>query len=251
MRTLSAASLGNGMGQGTDAPFLDAGTETVTLNKSNYLNSTRMIASRINETNNPSPVSRSGQRSFNITLTLETSNPNLSPVIDLQRMNAILISNRVDAPITNYKQDPRVNTLFDDPTSCQYVSRENTLANSASSIKILLDAHINEYSDIRAYYAISATPNFDPIFEPFPGYKNLNAQGQVINAAESDGLPDRFIPKSEAGAGFKSSELTFREFEFNMEDLPPFKFYRVKFVLTSTNQVYVPRVSNLRVITLA
>ena len=104
-----------------------------------------------------------------MTLTLETSNPNLSPVVDLQRMSAILISNRVDAPITNYKQDPRVNTLLDDPTACQYVSRENSLANSASSIKILLDAHINEYSDIRAYYAISATPNFDPIFEPFPG----------------------------------------------------------------------------------
>ena len=52
-------------------------------------------------------------------------------------------------------------------------------------------------------------------------------------------------------AGFKSSELTFREYEFNMEDLPPFKYYRVKFVLTSTNQTYVPRVSNLRVITLA
>ena len=26
-------------------------------------------------------------------------------------------------------------------------------------------------------------------------YKNLNNQGQVISAAESDGLPDRFIPK--------------------------------------------------------
>ena len=251
MKTISAASLGNGLGQGTDVPFLDKGSESVTLNKSNYLNSPRMIASRINETNNTVTQNSPGDRSFNMTLTLETSNPNISPVIDLQRMSAILISNRVDAPITNYKQDPRVNTLFEDPTACQYVSRENTLANSASSIKIILDAHINEYSDIRAYYAISSSPNFDPIFEPFPGYKNLNDQGQVINAAESDGLPDRFIPKSEAGAGFKSSELTFREFEFNMEDLPPFKFYRVKFVLTSTNQVYVPRVSNLRVITLA
>ena len=140
-----------------------------------------------------------------MTLTLETSNPNISPVVDLQRMSAVLISNRVDAPITNYKQDSRVNTLLDDPTSCQYVSRENTLANSASSIKILLDAHINEYSDIRAYYAISATPNFDLIFEPFPGYKNLNDQGQVISAAESDGLPDRLIPKSEAGSGFRLS----------------------------------------------
>ena len=165
-------------------------------------------------------------------------------------MNAILISNRVDAPITNYKEDSRVNDLLEDHTACQYVSRENSLANSASSIKVLLSAHINEFSDIRAFYAISATPNFDPIFEPFPGYKNLNDQGQVISAAESDGLPDRFIPKSDA-AGFKSSELTFREYEFNMEDLPPFKFYRVKFVLTSTNQTYVPRVSDLRVITLA
>ena len=250
LKTISAASIGNGMGQGTDVPFLDKGSESVTLNKSNYLNSTRMIASRINETSNTVTQNSPGDRSLNMTLTLETENPNLSPVVDLQRMSAILISNRVNSPIANYKTDPRVNTLFDDPNACQYVSRENSLANSASSIKILIDAHINEYSDIRAFYAISATPNFDPIFEPFPGYKNLNDQGQVIDNAESDGRQDRFIPASDA-AGFKSSELTFREYEFNMEDLPPFKYYRVKFVLTSTNQTYVPRVSDLRVITLA
>ena len=52
MKTISASSLGNGLGQGSDVPFLDKGSETVTLNKSNYLNSPRMIASRINETNN-------------------------------------------------------------------------------------------------------------------------------------------------------------------------------------------------------
>ena len=165
-------------------------------------------------------------------------------------MSAILVPNRVDAPISNYKQDPRVNTLFDDPNACQYVSRENSLANSASSIKILLDAHINEFCDIRAYYAISTTPNFDPIFIPFPGYKNLDNNGQVISAAESDGLPDRLIPKVDAG-GFNSNDVTFKEYEFNMEDLPQFKYYRIKFILTSTNQSYVPRVSNLRVITLA
>ena len=146
---------------------------------------------------------------------------------------------------------PSVRTMYKSFCSSQKELSLSNETNSASSIKIILDAHINEYSDIRAYYAISSVPNFDPIFEPFPGYKNLNAQGQVISAAESDGLPDRLIPKSEAGAGFKSSELTFREYEFNMEDLPPFKFYRVKFVLTSTNQTYVPRVSDLRVITLA
>ena len=249
IKTVSAASLGNGMGQGTDVPFLEKGSEPVTLNKSNYLDSPRMIASRINETNNTAIQNAPGDRSLNMTLTLESGNPNLSPVVDLQRMSAVLISNRVDAPITNYKEDSRVNTLFEDPTSCLYVSRENTLANSASSIKVLVDAHINEYSDIRAYYAISTNPNFDPIFEAFPGYKNLNNQGQVINSTESDGLPDRLIPKVDAA--LMSNEATFKEYEFNMEDLPEFKYYRIKFVLTSTNQTYVPRLSNLRVITLA
>jgi len=249
IKTISAASLGNGMGQGTDVPFLDKGSEPVTLNKSNYLDSPRMIASRINETDNTVTQNSPGDRSFNMTLTLESSNSNLSPVVDLQRMSAVLISNRVDAPITNYKQDPRVNTLFEDPTSCLYVSRENALANSASSIKILVDSHINEFSDIRAYYAISTNPNFDPIFEAFPGYKNLNNEGQVINSTQSDGLPDRLIPKVDAA--LMSNEATFKEYEFNMEDLPEFKYYRIKLVLTSTNQTYVPRLSNLRVITLA
>ena len=249
IKTVSAASLNDGMGQGTDVPFLDKGSEPVTLNKSNYLDSPRMVASRINETNNTAIQNAPGDRSLNMTLTLETSNPNLSPVVDLQRMSAVLISNRVDAPITNYKTDSRVNTLFEDPTSCLYVSRENALANSASSIKVILDAHINEYSDLRAYYAISTNPNFDPIFTPFPGYKNLNNQGQVISSSESDGLPDRLIPKVDAA--LMSNEATFKEYEFNMEDLPEFKYYRIKFVLSSTNQVYVPRISNLRVITLA
>ena len=72
----------------------------------------------------------------------------------------------------------------------------------------------------------------------------------MISAAESDGLPDRLIPKTDVG-GFQSSRATFKEYEFNMEDLPAFKYYRIKFILTSTNQVYVPRASNLRVITLA
>ena len=79
---------------------------------------------------------------------------------------------------------------------------------------------------------------------------NLDNNGQVINSAESDGLPDKLIPKVDAG-GFESNDVTFKEYEFNLEDLPQFKYYRIKFVLTSTNQVYVPRLSNLRVITLA
>ena len=60
-------------------------------------------------------------------------------------------------------------------------------------------------------------------------------------------MPSNF----EYGKIFCTFILKFKEYEFNIEDLPEFKYYRFKFILTSTNQTYVPKVSNLRVITLA
>ena len=70
--------------------------------------------------------------------------------------------------------------MFDDPSACVYVSKENVLQNGATSIKLMMSAHINVYSEIRAFYAISDTPNFEPVFTPFPGYNNLNSRGQII-----------------------------------------------------------------------
>ena len=250
MRTVSGTSLNKGAGTGVDLPFQDQGYEPITLNKSNYLISPRCIASRVNETNNAVLQTLPGDRSFGMTLTLQTADTHLTPVIDLERISALTVSNRIDAPIANYKTDNRVNTIQDDPSSCQYISKENILENSATSIKIMMNAHINEYSDIRAFYAVSDSANFDPIFIPFPGWKNLNNQGNIIEVDQSDGRPDKFVPLEDVGK-FKSNELQFREYTFTAKDLPTFKNYRVKFILTSSNQTWVPRVSDLRVITLA
>ncbi len=250
MRTISAANMGECDGQGADLPFLDQGYEVVTLGASNYLTSARMIASRTNEINNDVFENFPGRRSFGMTIRLQSSDPSLSPVIDLQRMSAILVSNRVDEPVQDYITDNRVCTLEDDPTACMYISKENILESSATSIKVMMQAHINQDSDIRAFYAISDKSNFEPIFIPFPGYKNLNNAGEVIELDKSDGNPDKRVPLSDAG-GFMSSELAFSDYDFTANNLPPFTSYRIKFVLTSTNQTYVPRVSNLRVITLA
>ena len=249
MRTVSGTSLGNGMGQGTDLPFMDKGYENITLNRSNYLTSSRVIASRVNETNNAVIQNFSGDRSFGVTVNLQTSDPYLTPVIDLQRCNAILVSNKIDAPITNYATDNRVNTIESDPTACQYISKENILATSATSIKLMCSAHVNSASDIRAFYAIASNSNFDPIFVPFPGYNNLNDQGEMIALDKRDGLPDKLAPKDKEG--FKSSEIAFREYSWTADNLPAYKNYRIKLVMTSTDQTYPPRISELRVITLA
>ena len=114
----------------------------------------------------------------------------------------------------------------------------------------MLDAHVNPYNDIRAFYAISDSSNSEPRFIPFPGFTNLDVRGQVIDEAASDGRPDSMVPYSDA-SGFVSSELDFKEFNWNVQNLPQFLCYRIKIVLSATNQVYVPRIQNLRVITLA
>ena len=183
-------------------------------------------------------------------LTLETTNSFVSPVIDLERTNIVLTSNRINNPISNYITDNRVNSLFEDPTACTYISRENVLKTPATSIKVLLNAHINQYSDIRVYYAISDSQNFDPIFIPFPGYDNLNARGEIIQIENSDGTPDSFVSKSDANSFF-ARDLAYKEYTFTVSNLPAFKSYRIKISLTSSNQAYVPRIRDLRTICLA
>jgi hypothetical protein len=243
VRTVTGSSI-----SGTEIAFTDFGFEPIIINAPNYLDSTRIIASKVNE--NSKLPNLPGNKSMNMRLTLGTVNTRLSPVLDTQRISAILTSNRVNSVITNYATDARVDSIDEDPSAFQYISKEINLENSASSIKIILDAHINLYSDIRAFYAISENSNFNPIFTPFPGYTNINTKGEIINIEDSDGSADNFVSLSNS-IGFTSPELDYKERTFTENELPQFRSYRIKLVMTSTNQVYVPRVKNLRVITLA
>ena len=250
IKTVSGTSVNNGSGQGIDTPFVVQESESVAINQSNYMTSPRLIASRVNETNNDSITVLPGDRSFNMTLNLDSLDSRISPTVDMERISALLISNRVDKLISNFKTDNRVDSLENDPSGFQYISKENVLETSGTSLKIVLDAHSNEYTDIRAFYAISENQGFDPIFVPFPGFDNLNERGQVISIDQSDGKTD--VPTSPSEArGFLSNELKFKELTFSISDLPSFKAFRIKFVMTSTNSSYVPRVSNLKVIALA
>ena len=250
IKTVSGSSVNTGSGQGSDTPFVVQSVESVGINKINYLNSPRIIASRVNETNNSSITVLPGDRSFNMKLNFTSNDSRLSPTVDTERISAILTTNRVDKLISDFTTDNRVDSLENDPSAFQYVSKENTLETSATSLKIILDAHSNEYTDIRAFYAISENQGFDPIFVPFPGFDNINEKGQIISIDKSDGRTDVFTPPSEA-SGFVTKDLQFKEMTFSVNDLPSFKSFRIKFVMTSTNQAYVPRVSNLKVIALA
>ena len=233
---------------GNEVPFTDTGFIPLNLNSPNYLDSPRIVCSKINESEKLSGVT--GNKSLQMKLTLGSTNPLLSPVIDLQRVATILTSNRVNNIITDYTTDSRVSSVTNDPTAFQYISKEIGLETPATSLKILLNAHINNYCDIRAFYSIGDNPNFEPLFFPFPGYDNLDYRGQIIDLENSDGRPDQFVTLSNE-LGFESKEVNFKEYTFTADELPAFRSYRIKLVMTSTSQTFVPRAQDLRVIALA
>ena len=242
IRTTSATSL-----SGDEIPYIDQGFESVTIGESNYMTSPRAVYSKVNEDDRLDNFE--GNKSMQMRLTLVTTDPRLSPVLDAQRVSTILTNNRVNDVVSNYATDSRVKTMNEDPTGCQYITKEISLENAATSIKILLGGHIHADSDIRCFYAIGDRTGFQPIFTPFPGFENLNNRGQVINSANNNGQSDTFVPKTNQ-YGFGDS-VQFSDYTFTADDLPAFRYYRIKILLISSDQCYVPRVKDLRVMALA
>ncbi len=243
VRTITNSSI-----SGNEIPFADAGFENINISSPNYFETPRMIASKINEDAHLDNID--GNKSLNMRLSLATTDTRVSPIIDAQRVSTILTSNRVNDVITNYATDKRANAVDTDPTACQYISKEVGLQNSATSIKIFVSAHLNVNCDIRAFYAIGGVSEFKSIFTPFPGYSNLNNRGQIIAKEDSNGESDVLISKSNTLA-FTPNNLEFKEYTFTADNLPSFRSYQIKIILTSTNQTYVPQMKDLRVIALA
>ena len=241
IRTVSGKSI-----SGNEIPFADKGWETVSLNVQNFVDTPRVICSEVNQNNKLTALP--GSKSFQLSIQLASSDTKISPIIDTQRINTILTSSRVNSIIDDYATDKRGNSATNDPTAMQYISKEITLENAATSLQVTINANMNPYTDIRAFYAISESDNFDPVFTPFPGYDNLNDRGEMIKLEDSSGRSDAYVPLPENAA---SEDDLWSEHTFSSKELPTFRSYRIKFVMTSTSQVYAPSAKDLRVIALA
>ena len=242
-RTISGTSV-----DGEESSFADKGFNDISLNSNNYYDSPRIIASKVNEDERLNNLP--GNKSLNVNLQLSSANSVLSPVVDLDRAAMILVSNRVNSPIENYATDNRVATLREDPSSFVYATSTIELEVPATSLRCMVAAYVNTFSDLRALYAIQNDPSEEAVYYPFPGYSNLNSLGQVDNPSLSDGNPDKKTPKTDV-LGFESPELIFRDYEWNIDNLPSFRYFSIKLIGSSTNQAFPPRFRDFRVIALA
>jgi hypothetical protein len=243
IRTVSGTSV-----DGVENSFLDKGFTNVKLYQNNYFDSPRIVCSKVNEDERLSTLP--AKKSLTVDLALSTSNSYISPTVDLDRSSVIFTTNRINSPIENYATDNRVSTIVDDPSSFIYATNSIQLEIPATSLKVLVTAYVNTFSDVRALYSIKSNPNDSSIFYPFPGYSNLTEDGRVISQSLSDGTSDKRIVKTNK-IGYNSGDLEYKEYEFTVNNLSPFKYFSIKLIGSGTNQAFPPRLSDLRVVALA
>ena len=234
---------------GSEVSYVDQGYQEIALKEKNYFESQRMVVSKVNE--DAYLTTLPGNKSFTMSFNMNTFDRRLSPAIDLDHSSVVFVSNRVNAPINDYANDPRVNGVLNDPNSLMYVTKLITLENPATSLRVYIDGYVSNYNDIRMFYALNQNTTADQtLFVPFPGYNNIDDFGNVINPSISDGTSDIQIRKSDSYTQ-EPSVNQFKEYTFTIDKLQPFNNFRIKLIGTSTNQSVVPQFRNLRVIALA
>lgn len=239
MRTISGRSV-----NGTEIAFSDMGFEEIELSRTNNLDSVRMIASRVNETSKL--TSLPGNKSFTLSIDLFTSDTNVSPVIDLERVNMILTTSRINKPVNDFAANRLIKQVGQDPHAAIYISNTITLQNPSTSLKVLFGAYRHSSADIRLMYKTyrdDGSENQQP-YTLFPGYNNFDAAGNVVNFAQNDGSPDKVIPPSDYITDWK-------DYEYTANQIPEFTKFSIKIIMSGTNQAYTPQIRDLRAIALA
>ena len=245
LRTVSGTSSG-----GSEESFLDQGYESVALNKVNTLSSPRIVCSRVNEVNRLTSLPKS--KSLTLGVRMESSNKNLSPVIDLtEAATFVFARNRLNNPIENYVTDSRSNQISNDPHSSVYISNTVNLQKPATSLKVVLTSYRNSSSDFRVLYKLVRpdSSEVEQSYELFPGYSNLkDIDGDgigdtVIDTSLNNGLPDVYVKASE--------DNEFIEYQFTADELPEFSGFAIKIVMSGTNEAYTTKFRDMRAIALA
>jgi hypothetical protein len=244
VRTTSGTSV-----SGSEPSFVDKGFNEVALRQENFFETPRIVASKDNEDLYLDELP--GNKSFTMNLDLITDDTRISPAVDLNQSSVIFTTNRIDEPISDYANDPRVNSTTNDPNRFFYVTKNVALENPASALQVFLDGYVPLESDLRCFYALNQDGPVDSvIFVPFPGFGNFNPNGTILSQGKSNGAPDLNVPKVDLVAP-KPNISAYREYKFSVDQLPSFKSFRIKVIGTTTNQATVPMIRNFRAISLA
>ena len=210
------------------------------LNENFDFDTTRIVASSVNETNELSAA-----KSLFIPITLTSTNTNVSPVIDLDRKSMICIGNvinNVDSssdvyPTTDYNASTEPSG---DQNAFIYVTKRVALENPATALKVFFAANKHSSAELKVMFKTLRSDSADD-FDDL-GYTFFNTTGTTDNVTPSS-LDRDDLQQYVYTAGVNDDGIG--------EPLPEFIQFAVKIVGQGTNAAQPPRIRDLRVIALA
>jgi len=229
---------------GSQGIFNKVSDRPLTLNKTNYLSDPICIASSAEHVAATGNLNNTiaANKSFGMTITLSTSNTNLTPIVDGDRCSLFAISNRTNHAIsateigsTKYNNTGKGRTRVADTAAKgnsnlnNYITKEITLSNEATHLNFYADAYKPEGSDIILYYK-AQTSGDDVAFD------------DLIWTRLEPTVP---IPTNDSAFGAV-------EYEVDLGSIPEvtdtFSSFAFKAVMVTTNSCKVPMLSNVRAI---
>ena len=226
---------------GSESSFSTATTSTVIpLNENFKFDTSRIIASKINETNE-----LGGAKSFFLDIGLSTTVANLSPVIDFDRLSVIAVGNRINNVDTSSDVFPTTDFVPStepdgDQNAFIYITKRIPLENPATALKVFFAGHKHSSAEIKVLFKILRSDSADDFDEL--GYEFFNTTG-TTDAVTPSSLNDRDFQQYLYTAGVTDDGIG--------EPLPEFIQFAIKIVGQGTNAAEPIRIRDLRVIALA
>ena len=226
---------------GSESSFSTLSTGvSFSLNENFDFDTTRIVASSVNETNELSAA-----KSLFIPITLTSTNTNVSPVIDLDRKSMICIGNvinNVDSssdvyPTTDYNASTEPSG---DQNAFIYVTKRVALENPATALKVFFAANKHSSAELKVMFKTLRSDSADD-FDDL-GYSFFNTTGTTDNVTPSS-LDRDDLQQYVYTAGVSDDGIG--------TPLPEFIQFAVKIVGQGTNAAQPPRIRDLRVIALA
>ena len=207
----------------------DSSYNAVTVNVDTKFDNLKIVGSAENET-----ASISGQRSLAFRASMQTTNARVSPVIDLQRLSAILLNRRIDRQAASAATGFNVPPTFvaetdnsDGTSKAKHLTTQIALEEPAVGLRVLFGANRPSDTFITLYYKTLTSGSDTPLSDIEWTEASID---EVIRTDEQDDI--------------------FREYTYTIES-DPFTRFQLKFVFTSSDQAKWPTIRDLRAIALA
>ena len=210
-----------------------------------------MICSSPNETGQ-----MSGTKSLLMPITLSTTNTNISPVIDTDRMSIIAVTNRMNAVYSSSDVYPSWDYISStepngDNNAGIYMTKKVILDTPATALKVFFGANRASSASIRLMYKILRNDEAMDFDELGWEYFNPVYATNVLQHASS-GLPDITANPSLDADDFQQYVYTAGVKDDGIgTSLEPFVSFSIKIIMTGTNTSQPPRIKDLRCIALA